>query len=187
MHLVIVHKSTGSGESGSDSLLRLAFSGGLVTDVVIGGISECYGLEKSNLSFALPEEWKKAGRNTGPRIRFYNGQVSVPGVDWSPQNKWYVISDGRFFTRTDMKLLFERVDLIGSDIVAVSISMRLRGGSEKVLTDSNQNLVGFRLLYADSVQPARVHITGRITFLSAPMSLSAFLAIVFCPLTLTSF
>jgi lipopolysaccharide/colanic/teichoic acid biosynthesis glycosyltransferase len=55
-----------------------------------------------------------------------------------------------------MKLLFERVARIGSGIVAVSISMRLRGGSEKVLTDSHQNLVGFRPLYVDVVQPAPI-------------------------------
>ena len=45
---------------------------------------------------------------------------------------------------------------IGSDVVAVDVEPRLKAGCEKVLTDSRQNLVGFRLLYADAVQPAPV-------------------------------
>ena len=157
MHLVVVHKSTGSGESGSDSLLRLAFSGGLVTDVVIGGMSEYYGLHRDNLTFAVPGEWKRAGSVSSQGVLFYDGKVPVPPTRYSPDSKsWFVISDGRFFAQTDLQLLYETIARIDSDVVAVDVEPRLKAGCEKVLTDSRQNLVGVRLLYADAVQPAPI-------------------------------
>ena len=157
MHLVVVHKSTGSSKSGSDFLLRLAFSGGPLTDVVIGGMSEYYGLRKSDSAFAVPGEWKQAGSVTRPELLFYDGKMPIPSVCPSSWNKsWLVISDGRFFARTDLQLLYETIARIGSDVVTVDIEPRLRGGYEKVLTDSRNNLVGFRLLYLDTVQMAPV-------------------------------
>jgi lipopolysaccharide/colanic/teichoic acid biosynthesis glycosyltransferase len=157
MHLVVVHKSTGSDESGSDSMLRLAFSGGLVTDFVIGRIFEYYGLPRSNLAFAVPGEWKRAGGVSNQGVLFYDGKVSLPPHRYSPGSKsWYVISDGRFFAQTDLQLLYETIARINSDVVAVDVEPCLKAGCEKVLTDSHQNLVGIRLLYADVVQPASI-------------------------------
>jgi lipopolysaccharide/colanic/teichoic acid biosynthesis glycosyltransferase len=157
MHLVVVHKSTGSGKSGSDSLLRLAFSGGLVTDVVIGGMSEYYGSHGNNPTFAVPGEWKRAGGVSNQGVLFYDGKVPVPTtLDSSGSKSWFVISDGRFFAQTDLQLLSETIARINSDVVVVDVEPRLKAGCEKVLTDSRQNLVGVRLLYADAVQPAPI-------------------------------
>ena len=109
MHLVVVHKSTGSSESGSDSLLRLAFSGGPLTDVVIGGMSEYYGLHRSDLTFAVPDEWKRPGSVSEPGVSVLRWQSTfTPGLPVRPDSKsWFVISDGRFFSQTDLQLLYE--------------------------------------------------------------------------------
>ncbi len=157
MHLVVVHKSTGSGESGSDSLLRLAFSGGLVTDIVIGGMFEYYGLHGENLTFAAPGEWKRAGGVSSQGVLFYDGKVPLPPPCYSPNSKsWFVVSDGRFFAQTDLQLLYETIARINFDVVVVDVEPCLKAGCEKVLTDSRQNLVGVRLLYSDAVQPAPI-------------------------------
>jgi lipopolysaccharide/colanic/teichoic acid biosynthesis glycosyltransferase len=154
MYLVVVHKSTGSGENGDDSMLRLAFSGGPVSNVVIGGMSEYYG---DSLAFAIPEKWKQPDNSSSNNILFYDGKVPVPAIYSENDSKaWYVISDGRFFARTDMLLLDETITRIGSDVVTVNVEPRLKAGCEKVLTDSRQDLVGVRLLYADAVQPAPI-------------------------------
>jgi lipopolysaccharide/colanic/teichoic acid biosynthesis glycosyltransferase len=157
MHLVVVHKSTGSGESGSDCLLRLAFSGGVVTDFVIGGILKYYGLHSNALTFAVPGEWKRAGGASNHGELFYDGKIPLPSPLYSSSSKsWHVISDGRYFAKTDLQLLYKTIDRIDSDVVVVDVEPRLKAGCEKVLIDSHQNLVGIRLLYADSVQPVQI-------------------------------
>jgi lipopolysaccharide/colanic/teichoic acid biosynthesis glycosyltransferase len=157
MHLVVVHKSNGSDESGSDSLLCLAFSGGLVTDFVIGRIFEYYGLHRNNMSFAVPGEWKRADGVSNQGILFYDGKVPLPPHSHSPSsNSWYVISDGRFFAQTDLQLLYKTIARINSDVVVVNVEPCLKAGREKVLTDSHKNIVGIRLLYSDVVQPAPI-------------------------------
>ena len=157
MHLVVVHKSTGSGESHSDAMLRLAFSGGPVTDFVIGGMSEYYCLDRDNLTFAIPEEWKRTDSVSSNSVLFYDGKAPLSPARYSPSSKsWFVISDGRYFAQTNLQLLYETIARIGSDVVAVDVEPRLKAGHEKILTDSRQNIVGVRLLYADVVQPAPI-------------------------------
>jgi lipopolysaccharide/colanic/teichoic acid biosynthesis glycosyltransferase len=156
MHLVVVRKSTNSSESGSDSLLRLAFSCGPLTDVVIGGMSVC-DLRKTDVIIAMPEEWEKAGSIDNHQVLFYDGKVSVPQAYLSRRGKsWFVISDGKFFTKIDSKLLYETIATIDSDVIAVDIEPRLSAGHEKILTDPKQNLIGFRLLYTDAVQASPI-------------------------------
>ena len=52
MHLVVVRKSTNSSEGNSNSLLRLAFSCGPLTDIVIDGMPLLDGLHKNDVIFA---------------------------------------------------------------------------------------------------------------------------------------
>jgi lipopolysaccharide/colanic/teichoic acid biosynthesis glycosyltransferase len=156
MHVIVVCKSAGSSEDCSDSLLREAFSGGLVTDLVVGVISEYYGFSR-DVIFAVPGEWKRAGSVSNHGLLFYDDKLPLPPPGYSPNGKsWFVISDGRFFAKTDMRLLHDTIARVDSDIVAVDVEPRLKAGTEKALTDSHQNLVGIRLLYTDSVQPAPI-------------------------------
>jgi lipopolysaccharide/colanic/teichoic acid biosynthesis glycosyltransferase/acetyltransferase-like isoleucine patch superfamily enzyme len=159
MCLVVVHKSISSGKSSSDSLLRLAFSGGPVTDVIISGVSEYYGgLCGDNLTFAIPGEWKLTGSVLSRGVLSYNGKTPIPPTCLSLNgNSWLVISDGRFFAQANLQLLYETIAKVDSDVVAVNVEPRLKAGHEKILTDLRQNLVGIRLLYADAIQPAPIY------------------------------
>jgi lipopolysaccharide/colanic/teichoic acid biosynthesis glycosyltransferase len=114
-------------------------------------------LHRDNLNFAIPEEWKRAGGASNQGVLFYDGKVPLPPHRHSPSSKsWYVISDGRFFTQTNLQLLYETIARINSDVVVINVEPCLKAGREKVLTDSHQNLVGIRLLYADVVQAAPI-------------------------------
>jgi lipopolysaccharide/colanic/teichoic acid biosynthesis glycosyltransferase len=155
MHLVVVHKSAGSAESASDSLLRLAFSCKPLTDIVIGRMSEFCGLRGDDFALVLPGQWKQAGKAANSGILYYDDKIPVPAVRQSPRRKsWFVVSNGRFLAQTDLRLLYKTIARMDADVVAVNVEPQLAAGSEKVIADSNRNLVGFRMLYADAVQPA---------------------------------
>jgi lipopolysaccharide/colanic/teichoic acid biosynthesis glycosyltransferase len=154
MLLAIVHKSACVSDNKADSLLRLAFSGGLITDLLANKISECCGFG-IDAKFAVPAQWKQPA-DVSNNVLFYDGIIPVQGACSSADKSWFVISDARYFARIDQRLLYETINKSGSDIVAVDVESRLKAGCEKILTDSNQNLVGIRLLYADAVRPVPV-------------------------------
>ncbi len=157
MHLVVVHHPADSALSVDSSLLRLAFSCRPLTDIVLDGISRNCGLHKNDFDVAIPCEWEKEDSLDNSNIRFYESKVTLPKLTQSHRYKtWFVISNGRFLVWTDMRLLYKTVEQLGTDVVTVNIRPGLRAGHEKVLADSDGNLVGFRLLYADTVQPEPV-------------------------------
>ncbi len=158
MHLVVVHKSTGTGEDRSDYLLRMAFNGGMITDLIADSFLEHYGFRSGNLTIAVPGEWKNTGTGSNRHVLFYDGKIPLPQHHGSSDsgNSWHVITNGRFFDKIDVRALYETISQINSDVVTVCVEPHLKAGSEKVLIDSNQNLVGIRLLYADAVQLAPI-------------------------------
>ncbi len=153
MQLVVVPKSLDNSQDASESLLRLAFSCLPLREMVVDGISECCDMRPDDLAVALPGDWKRDGDAEDPRLLRYDGQIPVDiGVKSRRGKSWFVISDGRFLARADTVLLCETVKQLHCDVVAVTVEPHLQAGMERVLTDSNHNLVGFRLLYADTVR-----------------------------------
>ncbi|MBN2020372.1 MAG: sugar transferase [Sedimentisphaerales bacterium] len=157
MNLIVVHKLSNQPSQDAHSLLKLAFTCRPVTDVVVKRLSEWNTLRPDDFLVAVPGEWKRADNGNNRRILFYNDKAAVPSI-WSSfrEKTWYVVSNGRFLVSADTRLLSKTVERLGCDVVAVNIDPNLRAGSEKVHTDSKCNLLGFRLLYADTIQPVPI-------------------------------
>ncbi len=72
------------------------------------------------------------------------------------RDEWFVVSNRRFATQINSELLDKVLADAQSDIVAVNVSPQLQAGQEKVLTNSQGKLVGFRRFYNDLTQPAPI-------------------------------
>jgi lipopolysaccharide/colanic/teichoic acid biosynthesis glycosyltransferase len=65
--------------------------------------------------------------------------------------QWVVVTDGRFATCANHQLVARAVDEVQADVIAVSIDPALMAYRERVRLTPDNQLVGYRRLFADSV------------------------------------
>jgi len=101
--------------------------------------------------FAIPQDWPVSI----PGAIRYSQTVPI-NVKNNLKDSWINVCDGRFFTKADNLLILEMLAESNADVIAVNITPQLQASYEKVLTTSQNGLVGFRLFYEDATRPAPV-------------------------------
>jgi len=149
--LVVLHDTNGNQEQGSKDLLGLV----ICNEPFASFIQSCLrdtGAGRSRAVLAIPQKWAVSDFTGGTDVVQYTEAIPVAG--FIGNNSWIDISDGRFVTEVDNRLIFETLTESKADIVVVNVVAHLRASYEKVLTTSRNDLVGFRLFYEDATQPA---------------------------------
>ena len=163
MNLVVIHRNeppppnvSVGGQLGG---LRFAVSSEPVASVIFDGLSRDLRWDRdSELSFAVPEEWNVRPSRTAPEIIPYREGVPIPPeflrkiIRQRTLERWFVVSDGRFATQVNLKLLEEVLNAIDADVTAVNIEPELLAGCEKVRLTTRSDVAGIRRLYADSAE-----------------------------------
>ena len=172
MNLIIINKSKKSATGNKKALLRFALASEPISKVILDGLSESLCRHSKRIPIlrffakrghreivcAIPKGWSiGSGVNT---LKIVPYTKNVP-IDFElvrktkrngPLNSWFVISNGRFATQINSKLLQKILAGVRADVVAVNVVSELLGKQEKLRLTAQSNVAGFRRLYSDSAQ-----------------------------------
>lgn len=139
-------------------LLRLAVSSRAISDFVLDGISAGCSFNSSKTIIAAPEGWNVNYRSRYSQLKYHNGYfpISLNAAGKGEKSRWFVLSNGRFTTSVDYRLLSKIIAGCDADLIAVNIEPTLARYHEKVRITSGGNVAGFRRHYCDSVLPAPI-------------------------------
>jgi lipopolysaccharide/colanic/teichoic acid biosynthesis glycosyltransferase len=155
MNLIIIHKIENSERDGGNGFLRFAISSEPVASVVFDGLTRSVHSGKDEVVCAIPKEWGIEQVATGLRIAPYAADISTCReiVQKSKQDQWLVVSNGRFATQMNSKLLEEVLDNVRADVVAITVKPELLAYHEKMRLTAQGKVAGFRRLYTDCAEP----------------------------------
>jgi lipopolysaccharide/colanic/teichoic acid biosynthesis glycosyltransferase len=158
MCLIIVHKNNKSPTGGNGDLLRFAVSSEPICDVVLDELSRNLCLDGNTKPvIAVPEGWCVKTRAELKMISYSENLPICPEfLRKTRRNSWFIVSNGRFATKINNELLNKLLTDIQADVVAVNVEPELLVKREKVRLAAQGNVVGFRRLFTDSVEPAPV-------------------------------
>jgi lipopolysaccharide/colanic/teichoic acid biosynthesis glycosyltransferase len=137
----------------SGSLLRFAITSEPLRSIILNIHNHALNSQSCDSVMAVPYDWTADREQTQSQMLCYkeNIPISSLGAHKHSTGQWHIISNGRFIARTDQNRLYEKLDTIADDVVAVNIQPQLCKSREKVLV-SKDKLVGFRRLYKDMTQ-----------------------------------
>lgn len=111
---------------------------------------------KNNCQIAVPQHWSIPDVSDTPAIVRYGRVIPCSSDGLLRSNPWFVISDGSYFTEMDYEHIRRILTGSSADMIAVNAVPQLQVSHEKVMTDSNDEIVGFRLFYEDAIRPAPI-------------------------------
>jgi lipopolysaccharide/colanic/teichoic acid biosynthesis glycosyltransferase len=122
---------------------------------VLDCLNNTAGFCKNRGMIAIPQDWAVPDIEGGQDVVRYTETVPVcfRHTRFMRETSWVVVSNGRFLTVVDNRRICEMLAGSQADVIAVDIVAQLRASYEKVLTTSQNELVGFRLFYEDTAQP----------------------------------
>ncbi|MBN2590399.1 MAG: sugar transferase [Sedimentisphaerales bacterium] len=158
MNLIIIHRNNDLKESDCEDFLRFAWSSNPLAKLVFDGFSKYSAVQAAKTLYALPQDWSVLNKACKDRIISYDKNISIPSsfIDGTGQkigkNKWFVISNGRFFTKINQNLLNRVMNYIKADVVLINAEPGLLGEQEKIRMTDQGKVAGFRRLYSDSTK-----------------------------------
>jgi len=165
MNLIIIHKDNppvADAKGSGDSLLRFALASEPIAGVILYGLSRCLRWGHSRrIVCAIPEEWSVESRITKVMKLRYAENVSIRPqlLRKAGRSSWFVVSNGRFATQIDSRLLQSAIGglaKIQTDVVAVNVEPDVLGKREKMRLTTEGKVAGFRRLYCDSAELAPI-------------------------------
>ena len=160
--LIVLRRGNPGGPGSGPDFIEYALStaplGRVVLDV-LGRPAHCADdVPSQSTIWAIPHEWQAALPEDLTRK-----VISTDAVDIDPEtlrsiagNSWLVISNGRFVTRMNRQRLEQGLAEAGVDAVAVMADPDLSAYRERVRLTRQGQLVGYRRLYRDSMEPIPV-------------------------------
>jgi len=157
MRLVVIHKNTSLAVKRDYSLFQRAASSKRIAEVIFSGLSANPCLDGGGDTMVVaPEEWYEGPLYRQFNVTYYNKHIPV-GLSAAGKGKgqgWFVVSNGRFFTRVDRDQLSKTLAGFDAELIAVNVDPELLSYCEKVRVTSRGGVAGFRRLYYDLVLPS---------------------------------
>jgi lipopolysaccharide/colanic/teichoic acid biosynthesis glycosyltransferase len=157
-NIVVLRNASGERTKSDNDLLRLMVCNEPFGSFILDCISDAAGFRKAGGAIAIPQGWAVPDVESRLDVVRYTETVPVcfEHTRSVRENSWVVVSDGRFLTVVDNRLICETLADSQADVIAVNIVAQLRASHEKVLTTLPNELVGFRLFYEDAVKPTPI-------------------------------
>ena len=168
MRIVVFPQAEGKAAEAGPSLLEFALSTAPLNRVVLnaflrpalaGGDSHSMRLpgkaEPDNTLWAVPRGWRVTLPEGLGRKVDYADIVRIDPELWreAPRDSWIAISNGRFVAHVNQPLLRQVLAETTADAVAVMAAPQLCAYQERVRLTQQGQLVGYRRLYRDSLEP----------------------------------
>ncbi|MCJ7728283.1 MAG: sugar transferase [Sedimentisphaerales bacterium] len=157
-NLIVLRDTSGQQAKSNNDLLRLMVCNEPFGSFILGCLSDAAGFRKAGGAIAIPQQWSVLDMKSRLDVVHYTETVPVrlKNTRLVRENSWVVVSDGRFFTVVDNQRICETLADSQTDVITVNIVTQLRASYEKVLTTSQNELVGLRLFYEDAAQPTPI-------------------------------
>ena len=156
MNLIVIRQNRNFSPNSTGNLLRFAVCSEPLANITLSCLNGNSYPQSNNGIIAIPQHW--AGQTTKGKsgIIYYKDKLPVPfgATNRLKAKQWFIVSNGRFVTRIDHQWLCKVLAELHADVVAVNVLPQLQAGQEKVLTNSQGKLVGFRRFYNDLAQPS---------------------------------
>jgi lipopolysaccharide/colanic/teichoic acid biosynthesis glycosyltransferase len=160
MNLIVIRQDKNPLPNNTGNLLRFAVCSEPLSRITLSCLNGNSYPRGNNETIAIPQDWAGQLKITNGKsgIIYYKDRVpiSLGATNWLKAKSWFIVSNGRFATQIDHRWLRKVLAQLRADVVAVNVSPQLQAGQEKVLTNSQSKLVGFRRLYNDLAQPAPI-------------------------------
>ena len=158
--LIVLRDSDGQQAKNDNNLLRLMVCNEPFGSFILSCLNDAVGFGKTKAAIAIPQKWELADLKGKFNVVRYTDTIPVALSHRKlvHENSWICISDGRFLSSAENRCVCETLANSKAVVLAVNVVAQLRASHEKVLTASQNELVGFRLYYEDSVQPAPVPV-----------------------------
>lgn len=158
MNLIIIHRNNNLKESVREDLVRLAWTSTPLAKIVFDGFGKYSSIQSAKTFYAFSQDWFVPNDEFRDRIISYDKNISIPSslVDRTGlkigNDKWFAISNGRFFTKINQNLLNRVLKNIKADVVLINAEPGLLGEQEKICLTEQGKVAGFRRLYSDSAK-----------------------------------
>jgi lipopolysaccharide/colanic/teichoic acid biosynthesis glycosyltransferase len=154
-NLIVLRNTSGQQAKDSSDLLRLMVCNEPFGSFVLDCLNDTAGFCKNRGMIAIPQDWAVPDVGGGLNVVRYTETVPVcfKHTRFVRETSWVVVSNGRFLTVVDNRRICKMLADSQADVIAINIVAQLRTSYEKVLTTSQNELVGFRLFYEDAAQP----------------------------------
>jgi lipopolysaccharide/colanic/teichoic acid biosynthesis glycosyltransferase len=170
MQVIVVREPGQDCRAGRMSLLQYALSTAPLNHAVVTGLyylGRCPmdigkvdvdgGGSPEDVRWVLPRQWHGQVHVEGLDPSFYDPHAGgMEGFEGRPTSPWSLITNGRFATCINYPLLVKALASVRADVIAVNAAPDLRAYREGIRTTPNNELVGYRRLYTDSVSPMPV-------------------------------
>ncbi len=172
MRLIVIRDVDDGGVGADRGLLRYALSTEPLADLLQDSVRRIRnheqetgptkwlgGARPDDSLWAIPQDWQTGLRaDLGPTV-FYDGSLDMRLQDFAASPPpWVTISNGRFVTHINGRLLEWFFRDPSADVVAVTASPDLLAYHEQVRLTPDNELAGYRRLYTDSIVPMPVPI-----------------------------
>lgn len=157
MQLTVLRSDSNLARNNKVGLLHYALSSGITANIVIDALKNNKLLgSDTNASIAIPEEWDIKTGISDQKIIYYKENIDTcfNNQKTPKQDSWLIISNGRFITQINNKLLSRLLTVIKEDVISINVKPELLAYREKIRLTHQNNIAGFRRLYSDSVEPA---------------------------------
>lgn len=155
-------------EVAPDDIFRYALSTAPLTGMLFNGMGNLWCMsangeevlrfaepaQREDVAWVVPDSWRQPANGAHSMLHADDlGQYALANAGGCA---WLAISSGRFSTYVSNGPLERLLDGTEADLVAVTVSPRLLAYREHVRLTQRGELVGYRRLFRDSVEPAPV-------------------------------
>jgi len=170
MRLIVIRDARDDGTGAKASFLRYALSTAPLADVVAAGLDHLWCCRRNDdpagwtgrtgaaeSRWAIPRNWQgDLATDPGPATFYADSLDSGSLGPMGRTHPWSIISNGRYATQINFPLLGRILADTKADVVAVTAAPDLLACREWVRLTRDNELVGYRRLYADSTAPTPV-------------------------------
>lgn len=153
-NLIFLRDTAGRHNDGNKGLLQLMVCSEPFAGFAAGRLGNVAPMCQKPPALAIPKKWNFPESENRPGIIEFACDLPVPAEQANQANNdsWLAISDGRFVTRTDNNRIHQVLAKAKTEVITFNVVPELAISHEKVLTASNNQLVGFRLFYKEAIQ-----------------------------------
>ncbi len=155
MKILVVHKKKPSEQTAGGALLHRALASKPIGSLILSGLVESLPLNNAHeVRFAVPEEYEHLLGSASQNVLFYNQTIPISPetLGRKTKSKWHVISNGRFVSHINEKVLGSILGHTEADVVAVTAEPSLQASQERILLTAEDKMAGFRRVYEDSAE-----------------------------------
>jgi lipopolysaccharide/colanic/teichoic acid biosynthesis glycosyltransferase len=164
MQAIVIRERGDSAAGSRMSLLRYGLSTNPLNRVLLDGVDHLWRCHTAvgqtplagwtsprDSQWILPRAW--CAEMSGGRLSVRSCDEFQADGFARHNDRWVVVTDGRFATCVNHQLVIRAVDEAQTDVIAVKVDPGLMAYRERVRLTLDNQLVGYRRLFADSVTP----------------------------------